>query len=75
MKTVSGDVNLDNVLAQDLEALTTSGDVSIHFPGLQEDIKFDIQTVSGDVQNQNNSMAKGRRIYKVNTVSGDVQIR
>jgi DUF4097 and DUF4098 domain-containing protein YvlB len=75
LKTVSGDVNLDNVLAQKLEAITTSGDVSIHFPGLQDDIKFDIQTVSGDINNLNNSTGKASRQYRVNTVSGDVEIR
>ncbi|MFN9067802.1 MAG: DUF4097 family beta strand repeat-containing protein, partial [Bdellovibrionales bacterium] len=75
LKSVSGDINLDNVLAKELESITTSGDVSIHFPGLQNDIKFDIQTVSGDIDNQNKSAGQGIRRYKVNTVSGDVEIR
>lgn len=75
LRSVSGDINLDNVLAQELKTNTTSGDVSISFPALQNDIKFDIQTVSGNVDNQNNSLAQGVRKYKVNTVSGDVKIR
>jgi DUF4097 and DUF4098 domain-containing protein YvlB len=75
LKSVSGDINLDNVLAQELETFTTSGDVSIGFPGLQNDIKFDIQTVSGDIENLNNSAGQGLRKYKVNTVSGDVEVR
>ncbi|MGG7325431.1 DUF4097 family beta strand repeat-containing protein [Clostridium baratii] len=76
-KTVSGDINTD--LSNNINSLditSTSGDVILSDVNTMNNVKFDLNTTSGDINHNNINLEKGTENskVKVTTISGDIDL-
>ena len=73
-KTVSGDVEFKSLKPASFDLITGSGDLKLQLPKSDE-FQFQLQAVSGKVRNSQVSPGSGKRLVKLSTTSGDIEIQ
>lgn len=74
VKTVSGEVSLSLTKNADIEVVSISGDVKLTLKEAY-DTRFELKSVSGDVENSHGSHKSGKYTVSVKTTSGDIDIQ